>query len=123
MSGPNFILLYVSEVHASARFYAAILGAEPLEESPGFAMFALPSGVMLGLWARNGVLPPATARPGASEIAWALQGEDEVNNMRRQWGEKNIPFIQEPTHMDFGYTATAQDPDGHRLRLFAPVSE
>ena len=30
------------------------------------------------------------------------------------------PVEASPTFMDFGYTFTAKDPDGHRLRVFAP---
>ena len=29
--------------------------------------------------------------------------------------------LQEPTHLDFGYTFTVADPDGNRLRVFAPT--
>jgi hypothetical protein len=29
-------------------------------------------------------------------------------------------ILQPPTAMDFGYTFLAADPDGHRLRVFAP---
>jgi hypothetical protein len=28
--------------------------------------------------------------------------------------------VQSPIAMDFGFTFTAVDPDGHRLRVFAP---
>ena len=31
-----------------------------------------------------------------------------------------LRIIQEPTKMDFGFTFTAADPDGHRLRVFNP---
>src|SRR5262245_42171395 len=50
MPDPNFILLYVDSPTASARFYADVIGKPPVESSPTFAMFALESGVMLGLW-------------------------------------------------------------------------
>jgi predicted enzyme related to lactoylglutathione lyase len=29
---------------------------------------------------------------------------------------------QPPTRMDFGFTFLALDPDGHRLRVFAPAA-
>jgi hypothetical protein len=32
-----------------------------------------------------------------------------------------LRIIQEPVKMDFGFTFTAADPDGHRLRVFAPA--
>jgi catechol 2,3-dioxygenase-like lactoylglutathione lyase family enzyme len=57
---PNFVILYVRDAAASAAFYADLLGKPPVEASPTFAMFALASGVMLGLWGADGVLPPAT---------------------------------------------------------------
>lgn len=50
MSHPNFFILFVNDPQASARFYADLLGEAPIEASPTFAMFALDSGVMLGLW-------------------------------------------------------------------------
>ena len=31
-----------------------------------------------------------------------------------------LPIVQKPTAMDFGHTFVALDPDGHRLRVFAP---
>jgi hypothetical protein len=32
-----------------------------------------------------------------------------------------LKIAQAPTAMDFGMTFVALDPDGHRLRVFAPV--
>ena len=63
MIDPNFVLLYVADPAASARFYEQLLDKRPVEESPTFAMFALSSGVMLGLWGRSGVEPAAAASP------------------------------------------------------------
>ena len=51
MSDPNFIIPYVKNPAQSAAFYAGLLGRPPVDSSPNFAMFALSSGVMLGLWA------------------------------------------------------------------------
>jgi hypothetical protein len=55
MSDPNMILLYVDSPAKSAAFYADLLARQPVESSPTFAMFALESGVMLGLWSRHTV--------------------------------------------------------------------
>lgn len=35
---------------------------------------------------------------------------------------RGLPMLQTPTTMDFGYTFTATDPDGHRLRVFSPAA-
>ena len=119
MSAPNFILLYVAEPAASARFYSRLLGQEPVESSPTFAMFALPSGVMLGLWARHTVEPAAAAGSGG-ELAIAVGSPAAVHEHHALWRGWGLPILQQPTPMDFGFTFTAADPDGHRLRVFAP---
>ena len=46
----------------------ALLGKAAVEASPGFAMFMLDSGVMLGLWERGGVEPAATTPGGADSF-------------------------------------------------------
>src|SRR6266478_3033018 len=69
MTDPNFVILYVKDPSASAAFYADVLGRTPVEASPTFVMFALSSGVMLGLWLRDNVAPAATDSPGGAELA------------------------------------------------------
>ena len=82
-------------------------------------MFALESGVMLGLWSRHTVEPAASAGGGGAEVAIALDSVDKVNATHQRWLSLGLPVIQAPTQMDFGYTFVATDPDGHRLRVFA----
>ena len=119
MTDPNFVLLYVNSPADSVTFYAGLLGKAPVEASPTFAMFALESGVMLGLWAAHTVQPVATAAGGA-EIAFAVDGMATVHSMHADWSAKGLKIAQAPTAMDFGFTFVALDPDGHRLRVFAP---
>ena len=121
MSDPNFFLLYVSSPTQSAAFYAELLGKPAVEASPTFALFALDSGVMLGLWATHTVQPPSPA-VGGSELAFAVNSVAEVNAHHTAWQAKGLKIIQAPVAMDFGFTFTAQDPDGHRLRVFAPAA-
>lgn len=122
MPDPNFILLYVDNPPASARFYTDVIGKPPVESSPTFAMFALESGVMLGLWSRHTVEPAAAAAPGAGEIAFAVADNAAVKQIHADWGAKGLRIAQAPTDLDFGHTFVALDPDGHRLRVFAPVT-
>ena len=122
MPDPNFILLYVDSPAASAGFYADLLGKPPVESSATFAMFALESGVMLGLWSRRTVAPAATASPGAGELAFALSDNAAVDRTFADWHARGLTIAQEPTDLDFGHTFVALDPDGHRLRVFAPKS-
>lgn len=119
MQAPNFIILYVTSPAASVAFYTDLLGKPPVDASPTFAMFALPSGVMLGLWAAHAVAPAATLA-GGMELAFVVQGREAVHARHAEWQAKGMPILQAPAAMDFGFTFTAADPDGHRLRVFAP---
>jgi len=121
MSDPNFVLLYVDNPPASAAFYADLLGRSPLEASPTFAMLPMTEGVMLGLWARHTVEPAAVAAPGGGEIAFTVADRAAVADMHQDWSRRGLRIAQAPTDMDFGHTFVALDPDGHRLRVFAPA--
>jgi catechol 2,3-dioxygenase-like lactoylglutathione lyase family enzyme len=121
VADPNFILLYVDSPAASAAFYADLLGRPPVESSPTFAMFALASGVMFGLWARHTVEPAATGA-GGGELAFVVGDIDTVHALHADWRARGLKIAQPPTDMDFGHTFTALDPDGHRLRVFAPAA-
>jgi catechol 2,3-dioxygenase-like lactoylglutathione lyase family enzyme len=114
------ILLYVSSPAASAAFYARLLGHEPVEQSPTFAMLALNSATMLGLWGVEGVAPKAATTPGANELAIVCHSRADVDDTCATWRAAGIPIALTPTQLDFGYTCVGLDPDGHRLRLFCP---
>jgi predicted enzyme related to lactoylglutathione lyase len=119
MTDPNFIILYVNDATKSAAFYAELLGRQPQDAAPTFAMFALESGVMLGLWTKDGVEPSAT-KPGGSELCFSVADGATVDARHADWRSRGLVIIQSPTEMDFGRTFVALDPDGHRLRVFAP---
>jgi catechol 2,3-dioxygenase-like lactoylglutathione lyase family enzyme len=122
MTDPNFVILYVKDPSASAAFYADVLGRAPVEASPTFVMFALSSGLMLGLWLRDNVAPAATASPGGTELAITVGDADAVRATHADWSRRQLKIAQPPTAMDFGFTFVALDPDGHRLRVFAPAA-
>jgi len=123
MVDPNFIILYVDSPSASADFYAELLGKPPVESSPTFAMFALPSGVMLGLWSRHTVEPAAAPTlGGSSEVAFAVESKADVISLYDAWRGRGLRVAQKPVDMDFGHTFVALDPDGHRLRVFAAAA-
>ena len=116
----NFVLLFVKSPTESATFYSRILGLSPIELSATFALFALPNGIMLGLWSPTTAEPPVTATAGASEIAFV---EMDVDAVYKAWVDLGITMAQPPTDMDFGRTFCALDPDGHRIRIFRPLEE
>jgi catechol 2,3-dioxygenase-like lactoylglutathione lyase family enzyme len=122
MTDVKFILLYVDNVAASEAFYAATLGIKAAESSPTFAMLPAAPDLTLGLWRRDGVEPPA-GKPGGAEIAFPVASERAVETLCAEWRAKGARVAQEPTRMDFGYTCVVLDPDGHRLRIFAPARQ
>jgi catechol 2,3-dioxygenase-like lactoylglutathione lyase family enzyme len=116
----SFVLLYVENPPASAAFYADLLGRPVIETSPTFAMLPLTDGVMLGLWSRHTVEPATTTHAGASEVAFTVADAAAVEATFADWKRRGLTIIQQPQRMDFGHTFAAVDPDGHRLRVFAP---
>ncbi|MGJ5149919.1 VOC family protein [Bradyrhizobium sp. HKCCYLR1023] len=116
----NFLILYVNNPPRSAAFYADLLGRPAIEQSPTFAMLPLREGVMLGLWSRHTVEPPATGAAGFGEVAFAVGDAGEVQRLHDDWKARGLSIAQAPTRMDFGTTFVALDPDGHRLRVFVP---
>jgi predicted enzyme related to lactoylglutathione lyase len=121
MSDVSFILVYVDDVAASEVFYASILGRGAVESSPTFAMLPAAPGLMLGLWKRSGVQPPASVA-GGSEIAFTAADEAEVDALYAKWLTLGVKIVQAATKMDFGYTFVGSDPDGTRLRVFTPAA-
>ena len=113
----GFIILPVTDPIASAAFYERLLGRKPIEAAPTFAMLPLREGVMLGLWRRDGMVPPAPVAPGGSEVAFLDADPDATHTA---WVALGVTIVQAPADMDFGRTFTALDPDGNRVRVFRP---
>ena len=119
MSNISFILLYVENVAASEAFYAQTLGRPAVESSPGFAMIPAGPGLMLGLWRRDEIEPKAGA-PGGGEIAITADDDSAVDAVYASWTARGARVAHPPKKLDFGYTFLGLDPDGHRVRVFAP---
>ena len=117
MAEPSHILSYVADARRSTSLYTKILGFRPVEATPTYSVFALPSGGRLALRSRNGVEPRATL-PGGTELCFSVDSDDDVRRTRDAWFKLGLKIIQEPINMDFGFTFTAADPDGHRLRVY-----
>ena len=116
----DFLLLHVTDASASATFYSDLLGIPIVVQQPGFAMLPLRDGVMLGLWAKDTVEPASSGQTGASEVAFAVDGKPAVDALHADWTRRGLTILQAPTQMGFGRTFVAADPDGHRLRVYAP---
>ncbi|EKY3089387.1 VOC family protein [Cronobacter dublinensis] len=113
-------ILYVHNVLKSVEFYADLLGAQPVEKQPTFALFVLDNGFKLGLWSCYTVEPVVNPRAPvpAGEIVFKVQAREEVDHFYALWCmERQATVIQSPVELDFGYTFAVVDPDGHRLRV------
>ncbi|MGE6333871.1 VOC family protein [Stenotrophomonas sp. NPDC077659] len=121
MFKPSTLLQYVRDVAASATFYSGILGTPPVEQSPGFALFLLGDGAALGLWQRDGVLPPVTAGAGGAELAMVVANPEAVQQLHDAWCGLGVQIAQAPVTLEFGHTFVGVDPDGHRLRVYSPA--
>ena len=117
---PDFMLLYVNDPAASARFYGDILGRQPVNASDGFVMFEARPGLMLGLWRKETVTPDANL-PGGFEMGLPVESDADVDRVASDWAARGVPIVQPPEDIGFGRTFTALDPDGHRLRVYKPA--
>ena len=116
----NFVLLYVEDPAASGDFYAGLLARAPVHAEETFVMFVFDNGLRLGLWARSAAAPGLPTPAGASEVAFEVKADADVDALCTQWWERGVKVIEPPSEKDFGRTFLAADPDGHRLRVFAP---
>lgn len=123
MSYQNFHLLYVASPMQSAEFYSKLLDLTPVEQSPGFALFALQSGLMLGMWLKTAVVPAVVTTQlfAGTELAFAVTTPQEVEGWYEKAQQLGVDVLQAPTTLDFGYSLTLVDLDGHRLRVFCPA--
>ena len=119
MLTPTYTILYVTDPQASARLYAQLLDADHVEASPTFVLFALENGRILGLWAKSDAVPAADFHGSGSELAFRVADAAQVDALHGKWQDLGLRILQAPAQVDFGYTFTAADPDGHRLRVFA----
>lgn len=121
--------LTVSDLEASTRWYAALLGTDPVldedETTGGFhhTVWALPGGQLFGLHSH-----PASAeggfdehRPGLDHLSFACADRGELETWAARLDELGI------THggivdAHYGSGLSFRDPDGTALELFAPPS-
>lgn len=116
----SFLLLHVTDHAASAQLYAALFDIPIADQKPDIALLPLKDGVMLGLWSAETVKPASSGQTGASEVAFTVANAGAVEATHADWKARGLTIAQAPTRMSFGTTFVALDPDGHRLRIFAP---
>jgi catechol 2,3-dioxygenase-like lactoylglutathione lyase family enzyme len=82
---PDCLILYVHSPAESVLFYRSLLGREPVEQSPNFAMFMLNDKTMLGLWAAHDLQPASGQRGGGAEIGITAATDAEVDAAAASW--------------------------------------
>lgn len=120
MLDANTMTLYVADFPASREFYKVLLGCEPIDFSPGFAIFFQESGARVAIWARDGV-EPAPTPPGGCELCFYVQDDRDVDAIHEQWTALGVTIVKSPWRSPFIYSFLAADPDGHRLRVYRPM--
>jgi len=122
MSNLNYILLAVKSPLASAELYQAILGVAPVARAETFVLFALPSGLKVGLWAARD-MTPAPLPAGGVELSFTVPDRAAVVTAFEAWQKLGMTVLQAPTDLDFGFTCVLADADGHRLRPFVLAND
>ena len=117
MADLNYLLLAVKDPRKSAALYDQLFGVSPVENSPTFVLYVLKTGLKVGLWSA-GDMKPAPRPAGGVELSFSLPDEKAVRDTYAAWIKLGLAVVQEPTHLDFGFTFVVADPDGHRLRPF-----
>jgi predicted lactoylglutathione lyase len=118
MANVDYLLLAVADPLQSAEIYGQILEAEPVSAAKTFVLYVLPNRLKLGLWQKEDMLP-LTGKPDGVDVSFSVADNDAVRALYTRWTGLGLKVLQEPTDMDFGFTFTVADPDGHRLRAFA----
>lgn len=117
----NYILLAVADPAASKQFYSNLLGLEPVQNSPTFVLYVFPNGLKLGLWIKDEI-EPKPLPVGGVEVTFSEDDDAAVRATFADWSGK-AKVLQEPVAMDFGFTFVVEDPDGHRIRVFARAAD
>ncbi|MGE0010335.1 MAG: VOC family protein [Candidatus Babeliales bacterium] len=111
----GFLTLFVKNPSVSAAFYSKFFNVQPIKQDPLGVMFKLDNGTILCLISRYTAQPMVHNEPGAAEICFAVENVDALFD---EWGKQGVTIVQKVTDMDFARTFTAQDPDGHRIKLY-----
>ncbi|QHJ01266.1 drug:proton antiporter [Xylophilus rhododendri] len=111
-------ILYVSDLERSSRFYAELLGQQPVPFEATFVMFFQESGARLGLAQRDSIASAGALPSSGFELDFPVSTHGDVDRMHADWVRRGLAIVEPPNHMAFAYTFVAADPDGHRLRFY-----
>ena len=117
-SGVSYVMLGVTDVERSTRFYEETLG-RPVRFKTDALVFIDAGPIMIGL--NQGLASRRQPVAGAMELVFTV---DSVRGSFRALTAKGVSFVTEPRQAtDKEWVATFTDPDGHYLTLFGPAGE
>lgn len=117
---PNLMLFYVKNPLESAMFYERIFSQKPKASFPTYVAFAFENGFTFSLWSMQAKNFVSGGAGHHSELAFMVNDEQTVRELRKQWGEFGVIIEQDLHEAVFGLTFVALDPDGHRIRVCMP---
>lgn len=110
----NLLVLYVTDLDASVRFYTACgLTFTPERHSSGPLHFSAttPGGVVLELY------PSGAGAPTRTRIGFAV---DDAERVASALAAAGWPEASEPRDLDYGRVRVVRDPDGNAVELVEP---
>ncbi len=111
MNGIGEIALFTDDVDGVAAFYRALIGAAPVAEWPGGALFAIGTSKLL-VHERASAMPDGP--PNDDHFAVAV---DDLDGTCTALAGSGIPFLVEPRDFPWGRSAYLRDPDGRLVEL------
>jgi catechol 2,3-dioxygenase-like lactoylglutathione lyase family enzyme len=117
-SGISHVMLGVTDVERSTKFYEETLG-RPVRFKTDGLVFIDAGSITIGL--NRGLANLRQPVAGAMELVFAVAS---VRESFRALRAKGVSFVVEPRQAtDKEWVATFADPDGHYLTLFGPAGE
>jgi lactoylglutathione lyase len=104
------VILLVSDMKRSTRFYRDVLGMELKEQSKDWTEFSK-RGTVLALHPSN---KKRIKRNNSMLVGFNVSDFDDVVNGLKK---KKVKFYKKPREESFGKHAIIQDPDGHLISI------
>jgi predicted enzyme related to lactoylglutathione lyase len=110
------VMLVVSDMGRSVRFYRDVLGLEPRFESRHFSSLAA-GPVVLGLHGEGGEV----RADSGTGCTFGFEVSDMAATLA-DLRERGAEVVEEPRRENFGWLALIADPDGYLIQLREPVA-
>lgn len=110
------VYIVVNDINESTDFYENILGLKPKLKEENWVEFQL-NNCVLALHKKKEI---EKVKPSFLNIVF------EVKDIGKEFIElksKGVFFFEEPQQHSFGKTAIIEDPNGHKIELFQPLTK